>query len=70
MERNKSAERASKIIGTIGYLLVSAFIGFFYALAIITVFWALAERDWFNLVGTLACAGVIWMLKTVREEIR
>jgi hypothetical protein len=70
MESNKSSEKASKIIGTIGYLLTSLCIGVFYCLAVVSVFLALADRDWFCLVGLLGSAVVIWILKAVREAIR
>lgn len=66
MERNKSAEKASKVIGIIGYLLISAFIAIFYVLAVLAVVLAVNERDMFYLTGLLGAAGCIWMLKSLR----
>jgi uncharacterized membrane protein len=69
MERNKPAEKASKVIGIIGYLLISAFIAIFYVLAVLAVVLAVNERDMFYLTGLLGAAGCIWMLKSLRRTM-
>ena len=69
MERNKAAEKASKAIGFIGYLLISAFIAIFYVLAVLAVVLAVNERDMFYLTGLVGAAGCIWMLKSLRRTM-
>ena len=69
MERNKAAEKASKIIGAIGYLLISAIIAIFYVLAVLAVVLAVNERDMFYLTGLVGAAGCIWMLKSLRRAM-
>jgi hypothetical protein len=66
MERNKAAEKASKVIGVIGYLLISAFIALCYTVAVLAVVLAVNERDWFYLTGLIGASGCIWMLKLRR----
>ena len=69
MERNKAAEIASKAIGVIGYLLISAIIAIFYVLAVLAVVLAVNERDMFYLTGLMGAAGCIWMLKSLRRTL-
>lgn len=69
MERNKAAEKASKAIRFIGYLLISAFIAIFYELAVLAVVLAVNERDVFYLTGLVGAAGCIWMLKSLRRTM-
>ena len=69
MERNKAAEKASKVIGIVGYLLISAFIAIFYVLAVLAVVLAVNERDMFYLTGLVGAAGCIWMLKSLRRTM-
>lgn len=65
----KFTEIANTVIGYIGYFLISLFIAIFYVIGALSVILAVTERDLFNLVGVIACAGLIWMLKSLKQTM-
>ena len=66
---SKSTEIACKVIGYVGYSLLTIFTGMFILLGIIGLALTIIEADWFNLIGVASCAGAAFMLHSLRKSL-
>ena len=69
METTKFNDLAVKVIGYIGYFLMTAFMTIFGILAVLALGLTFIEKDIFNLVGFAGCALVTWVIYTLRKSM-
>lgn len=69
METTKFNDLVSRIIGYVGYFLLTAFMTIFSILAVLALALVFIEKDIFNLVGVLGCALVVWVMWSIRKVL-
>lgn len=69
METTKFNDLISRVIGYVGYFLLTAFMTIFSILAVLALALVFIEKDIFNLVGVLGCALVVWVMWSIRKVL-
>ena len=69
MRTQKTIDVIVKVIGIVGYVLLTAFMTLFGILAILALVLTFAEGDMFNLVGVAGCGAIAWVIWSVRREM-
>jgi hypothetical protein len=69
METTKFNDLVSRVIGYVGYFLLTAFMTIFSILAVLALALVFIEKDIFNLVGVLGCALVVWVMWSIRKVL-
>lgn len=69
METTKFNALASRVIGYVGYFLLTAFMAIFSIMGLCAFALVFIEKDIFNLFGVAGCALITWVIWSIRKSM-